>query len=348
MAAAVARGADRTADSDTDSDEDEPRVRRVKRRRLIGPNDVQTVPVYSSRVRDNLRLYREDPERAVKEMLRVAELDPDEDGDAACAGESRASASRGQEGSDGPGRGRSLSESEDDVGRDTSLDRSPSPPSTPSFPVDQRGPAYFAIREVDRNLRDLAAFGSSPLRRPGLSDSEDVVYVGVIPSTPPSPREITIKVRCRGQLYRIPLQRTDRLQKVVEHIAEAMEVDAGRLLLLQREEEVPLSETPDSQRLTIADILDCIVMSPSPAADRVSGRSAISLHLQGQSRRSLQVISIGPTEPLAKLMEDYTDRMGLRRQSVEFYFDGVRLCESSTPTQSDMESGDVIDVRVRS
>jgi len=38
--------------------------------------------------------------------------------------------------------------------------------------------------------------------------------------------------------------------------------------------------------------------------------------------------------------------MGLQRSRITFHFDGAQLLETSTPQENDMESDDVIDVRV--
>ena len=51
-----------------------------------------------------------------------------------------------------------------------------------------------------------------------------------------------------------------------------------------------------------------------------------------------------PTTPLGKLMNAFCQRQGVSLASVRFLFDGTRINEFQTPSDLDMEDGDVIDV----
>uniref|UniRef100_A0A7S3B187 Ubiquitin-like domain-containing protein n=1 Tax=Haptolina ericina TaxID=156174 RepID=A0A7S3B187_9EUKA len=52
------------------------------------------------------------------------------------------------------------------------------------------------------------------------------------------------------------------------------------------------------------------------------------------------------TTPLSKLMNAFCQRQGVALASVRFLFDGTRINEHQTPSDLDMEDGDVIDVMV--
>ncbi|XP_067835028.1 NFATC2-interacting protein [Heptranchias perlo] len=287
-----------SSDSEVELVDPQPRIRStgIKRRKILDPSNIANVPIYSSRVSRNLTLYQENPEQVDRELQKqVAALDSEDelegDGEPAWRSGRKRKARTG-------GQYVTLSDSEEEADRETSFstsrrDRSPSPPSSPTLPDQQTGRAYIAIREANRNLRDLEAFRTSPLKGRGLSESDDVVLVGVIPSIPASPREITVKVRCRDHIYRVPMRMTDPLQKVVDHIASRLQVSARRVLLLQNEAEVPLSETPESQNLTIADILDCFIMSEHPGQHDVKCADKICLRVRGVEKNSSQVIPIG-------------------------------------------------------
>ncbi|XP_078393738.1 NFATC2-interacting protein-like, partial [Cetorhinus maximus] len=138
---------------------------------------------------------------------------------------------------------------------------------------------------------------------------------------------------------------TDPLQKVIDYVADRLEVDAARVLLLLKEAEVSSSETPESQNISVADILDCFVMSEY-RTQLVEGEDRICLRVRGVEKSSFQLITIGKAESMKRLMDDYKKRMGLPRCQMTFHFDGTELSESSTPQENDMESDDVIDVRV--
>ncbi|XP_043540125.1 NFATC2-interacting protein-like [Chiloscyllium plagiosum] len=97
-------------------------------------------------------------------------------------------------------------------------DRSPSPPSTPSTHSQQTRRACMAIRKADRNLKQLEDFQSSPVKTKVQHESEDVVLVGVLPTVPPTPREITVKVRYRGEIYRVPMRVVSDLVVFISHI----------------------------------------------------------------------------------------------------------------------------------
>ncbi|XP_078057048.1 NFATC2-interacting protein [Mustelus asterias] len=139
--------------------------------------------------------------------------------------------------------------------------------------------------------------------------------------------------------------KTDRLQKVVDYIAERLGVVTSRLLLLLKDVEVLTSQTPESLNISVADILDCVVLSERPARQRAA-QDEICLRVRGVEKNSFQVITIGKAESLKILMDDYRIRMGLQRCRITFHFDGSELLESSTPLENEMESDDVIDVRV--
>ena len=52
------------------------------------------------------------------------------------------------------------------------------------------------------------------------------------------------------------------------------------------------------------------------------------------------------TTPLQKLMQAFCNRQGVRMNSVRFLFDGQRISANQTPSELEMEDGDVIDVMV--
>ncbi|GCC36452.1 hypothetical protein chiPu_0014946, partial [Chiloscyllium punctatum] len=87
----------------------------------------------------------------------------------------------------------------------------------------------------------------------------------------------------------------------------------------------------------------CFVMSEYPVQP-TDGQDKICLRVRGVERNSFQDITIGKTESLKRLMEDYKERMALQRCRLTFHFDGAELSESSTPQDNEMENDDVIDV----
>ncbi|XP_048476907.1 NFATC2-interacting protein isoform X2 [Rhincodon typus] len=319
----------------------------IKRRRILDGTNVHAVPIYTGRVSRTLTLYQENPEEVDRAFQRLAsEPDSEDDPDGNSELESRRHRRRKRPSAQAQRRGlHSDSEQDEDLNLSVSSshkDRSPSPPSTPSTPSRRTRRACIAIREADRNLKQLKVFHSSPVNTRVQCESEDVVLVGVLPTVPTTPREITVKVRCRGEIYRIPMRVTEPLQKVIDYLSGRLKVKADRILLLQKDVEVPRIGTPESQNIGVADILDCFVMSEYPA----QLTDKICLRVRGVEKNSFQVITIGKTESLKRLMEDYKERMDLQRCRLTFHFDGTELLENSTPQDNEMESDDVIDVRI--
>ncbi|XP_072106145.1 NFATC2-interacting protein-like, partial [Mobula birostris] len=219
--------------------------------------------------------------------------------------------------------------------------RSPSPPITPSLTTRRKGRAFSAIREMNRRLRDLDDF-----RGVAEGEGEDVLLLEPHSPPPLSPRLLTLKLRCQGLVHRIPIRVSDPFRKAVQMLARQLHMDPGHLLLLQNDLELPLEQTPESRNLSVADILDCHVMSETPSYGAENHTDTIQLQVRGQEKDSLQAITIGKGEVLRSLMTVYKERMGLQRCRVCFLFDGAELSENSTPRDLDMEPDDVIDARV--
>uniref|UniRef100_UPI00398EA219 NFATC2-interacting protein-like n=1 Tax=Pristiophorus japonicus TaxID=55135 RepID=UPI00398EA219 len=197
-----------SSDSDVELIECPPRVRRpaVKRRKILDPRSIANVPVYSGRVSKTLTLYQENPDqvdREIQKQVALSDSEDEEEGDSDPESRHRRKRRRRSAHS-----GLGLSDSEDEVDFDQSLstsrrDGSPSPPSSPTLPTMQTRRVFKAIRDADRNLRGLEVFRASPKKGRNLCESDDVVVIGVIPA---APREITLKVRCREHIYRVPMK----------------------------------------------------------------------------------------------------------------------------------------------
>ncbi|XP_059810110.1 NFATC2-interacting protein isoform X2 [Hypanus sabinus] len=314
-----------------------PRGRRVessRRRRVLDTHIVTTVPVYTGRVNRTLRLYQDNAAEVDKQIwkqLNLPDSDEDLEDDQGTRKRRRVS----------PEHDQTLhtldSESEWENSHSLLLSpgsRSPSPPITPSLTTQQKGRAFSAIREMNRRLRDLDDF-----RGMVEGEAEDVLLLEPHSPPPLSPRLLSLKLRCQGLVHRIPIRVSDPFRKAVHVLANKLQMDPGHLLLLQNDLEVPLEQTPETWNLSVADILDCHVMSDSQT-------DTIRLQVRGREKDSLQTITIGKGEVLRSLMTVYKERTGLQRHRVCFLFDGAELSENSTPRDLDMEPDDVIDAQV--
>ncbi|XP_075422601.1 NFATC2-interacting protein isoform X2 [Ascaphus truei] len=327
--------------SDSDVEIVTPRERCVKRRRILAGTLPANVSVYSNKVNSSLKLLPDDPTALSQMAEQMSRVQGPEDLE-----------------SDGVGvqlRNRqkphvyNLTDSEEEEGNEEERsgipqcekvrDASPSPPPTPQTPKMNKGRAYRQIREMDAQLKDLGTV-LSPSHRSVTED--DVILV----ASSPAP-ELTVKVRRRGELFRINLRTSDPLQKLAESVASRLNVDSSQILLMLRDEELKPTQTPQSLNLTVADIVDCVVLSASDEQGvEDQGSATIRLQVQGKEKRSHLSVTVGKTEPLQSLMDQYHAAMGTTKRKVSFIFEGKKLKGKSTAEELGLESDDVIEVWV--
>ncbi|KAK1151987.1 NFATC2-interacting protein [Acipenser oxyrinchus oxyrinchus] len=333
--------------SDSDVEITEVRAPVPKRRRIIDPSTVCTVHVYSDQVSRSL-------------LLNPAAIRHDSD----VEGEGHFSWAQSQKDFPAtPLKNKSqttaleISDSEEEPSKEPPWTRSPSPPPTPHSLQRQKGRAFK--NQVDRKLNEVGATLSpvsqnSRLRKTavgGDDDDDDVILL----TTPPSetlqsgsPRELVLKIRCRADLYRIPVKTTDPLSSAVEQLSIILKVPSSRILLLQKEAELPVVATATELGLGIADIIDCVVISEGDRqGDSAQGQgdeNTITLRLQGKDKESVQLISAKRVRTVAVFLLQYHRRRFGSPAQRSFLFDGEKVLEGASPTSLDMEDGDVIEV----
>ncbi|XP_029462958.1 NFATC2-interacting protein isoform X2 [Rhinatrema bivittatum] len=315
---------------------------RSKRQRITSATEIARVPVYSNKVSSSLKLFSDNPKEQgeLAEQLKKVQgpEDLDSDGFSPCP---KSFANQFSEEAVCV-----LSDSEEEPGQKgtrTELvrDKSPSPPPLSQVPKRKHGRAYRKIRAVDKTLKALDKFMSSSKPSSQEEIDNDVILVDANVS-----QDITIKVRRRSSLFRISLQMSDPLQKVVDQMALRLQVDPGQILLLLRDEELPISKSLRALNLTVADIIDCVVLSGSGEQANGSVGESICLRVQGNEKQSHLALTIRRTDPLKMLMDRYREAMGLQSHKVTFLFEGHKLSEKKTPEELGMEHEDIIEIWV--
>ncbi|XP_077171990.1 LOW QUALITY PROTEIN: NFATC2-interacting protein [Paroedura picta] len=307
--------------SSSDSEpEGPPKKPLPKRRRLCPDAAVPAVPVYSSKVQSSLQLFPESLKLPIQDPLVSSVL-----------------------------QGASDEEEEDKVEMVTvspaeeekRSSLSPLSPSPPPAPRPRR--RCHEAQILDQRLRNLNSTLSAvkrSLQDEGSASEEDDVILIDSPE-PSESQELVLKIRCRADLYRVSVQTTDRLQRVVEHMGRTLKVHPSRILLLFQDRELSADATPRGLGLGVADIIDCVV-EMTGKEDGEEG--SLQLHVQGKDKSSHMDIVVHRNEPLQTLMNRYRQAQGLGRRKLTFYYDGQRLAESWTPEDVGMERGDVIEV----
>ncbi|XP_051995837.1 NFATC2-interacting protein [Xyrauchen texanus] len=322
-----------------------------KRRRIIDPSSITTVPVYSNKVNRSLNLkpvtfkqtsltdeekrcplWCPSPPRTVKQPICI-DL--------------------------------SGSEEESEHREQQEILRSPSPPPPPcSPPVKQSRRANQKIREINRKLDAIGSlmclsperqeepvieYRNSPSPVNDYDDDDDII---IIPSGSKQKRrplntesrEISLKFRCRTELYKIPILSTAPLSKAVEQLAIKLNVPPSQILLLKKDVELPFYSSVNELGLGIADIIDCVVVTENKQKDDDRG-DIITVRLQGKEKGSVQEYSLQKNAPLGSILSQYVSGLAASvRRKVKFLFDGSKVTHNQTPADLDMEDGDVIEV----
>ncbi|KAJ8253543.1 hypothetical protein COCON_G00201550 [Conger conger] len=330
------------SDSDSDSEVGTPVRPPPKRRRIIDPSALIAVPIYSNKVNSSLQL----------KPTVFAHTD--------CAGDD-AEVPKLWPPSQTPPRAEEkpittmLSDSEEDPEKDDkeASFRSLSPPPPPQSPLAKvTVRANRKIRELDRKLNAIGSLLSPlPAGTGGGSaacDSDDDVVFTSAPQAAlergAQSREIPLKFRCRIDLHKIPVQSTAPLSVAVQQLSVRLNVPPSRILLLRKDTELPVDSTANELGLGIADIIDCVVIAEGHR-EKESDRDIITVRLQTKDKGSAQDYSVHKEAPLGSVLSQYLSHLGVHsRHKVCFLFDGSKVTDSQTPSQLDMEDGDVIEV----
>ncbi|XP_006896632.1 PREDICTED: NFATC2-interacting protein [Elephantulus edwardii] len=329
-------------DSDSDSDgagapsEGTARIAVRRRPRLLDPAEAPVVPVYSEKVKSSLRLLP-----AHMPLLKCCPPEAEEDMEIA---DSNNSQPKDPSSPDSPWKKKLRRK----VGEEEKVymfqDVSPLPPPPPRTKSRKHSRALQKLREVNKRLKDLRSC-LSPKERRGQKcqgqEEDDVVLVEG-PVLPDSPRLLPLKIRCRADLVRLPVQMSEPLKSVVDHMASHVGVSPGRILLLLGETELSPTATPRTLKLGVADIIDCVVLASSPESEETAQQ--LQLRVQGKEKHQTMEVSLSPDSPLKILMARYEEAMGLSGCQLAFFFDGMKLSGKELPADLGMESGDLIEV----
>ncbi|XP_042360485.1 NFATC2-interacting protein isoform X2 [Plectropomus leopardus] len=332
-----------------------------KRRRILDPSAIVSVPVYSNKVNSSLQL------KPVAAMFTEKEKSDDAADDSLLSLFS----------SRGPSAAViSLSDSEEDepeceenkpehTGKKTepAAIRCPSPPPPESPVKKQSRQVTKKINEIDRKLRAVNSLLSPEWSRfrspPGEKVDDDIIIVNPkeddIITSPDSRlqdspysssvREIPLKIRCRTDVHKIPVLSSTPLSDVLTQLSAILNVPPSRLLLERESAELPTDATVGELGLGIADIIECVVMAAEDKTKADSSSSSITVRLQSKDKDSSQEFSLHKNAPLGSIFSQYLSRMTTTAQrKVCFHFDGCKVKHSQTPEQLDMEDGDIIEV----
>lgn len=239
---------------------------------------------------------------------------------------------------------------------ETSLTRSPSPP--PPCPelstamlsrINQRQANNVKRRELDNVLNELKKSTDNSWSSPDSVLQSSVINLDDSYGLPsPSERNVVVKVRTRSGIRRFTMKAAESFGKIISQLAAQEGVTEDKIMLSLSDINILGYDTPISTRLSVADIIECVVVDV-PVADQEleDEENTIEIKVQGNDPDSKKTFKTTKTDALDKLMEAYCEFRKLPRSRLKFLFDGDELKGSETPEQLDMESEDVIDVKVK-
>ncbi|RWS28260.1 NFATC2-interacting protein-like isoform X2 [Leptotrombidium deliense] len=177
-----------------------------------------------------------------------------------------------------------------------------------------------------------------------LSDDKSVSTVIVS-------NEIEVKFVCRGEVKRLVFRKNEKIYGKIDDIANIFGIsDPMSIQLCFKNNIISFDATPNSLELTIADILDCLVKhEPILKKNEVisSNRIKIVIRDSNNSKASQTVLEIENDEPLIQIMKSYAEMKSFDLKRLVFEFDGDVLSGTETPELLDMESGSLVDVRLK-
>ncbi|XP_076853077.1 NFATC2-interacting protein [Brachyhypopomus gauderio] len=343
--------------SDSDSDGEITGTRRPnpppKRRCVVDPSSITAVPIYSSKVNRCLKL-----KPVAFRQVGVTEGDEEE----VPLWSSTPPKSKTEP------MTVTLSDSEEEPEQKQPQEdiKSPSPPPPPCNPAfTQTHRAKKKIREINKKLNAIGSLMCPSPERPedipqysdhssSTSDYDDDDDIIIISSKDKNkkplakPREkvrkISLKFRWRTDVYKIPVLSTDPLIKAVDQLSIKLKVPSSQIMLLRKDTELPLHSTAIELNLGIADIIDCVVITEDKDEESKGG-DVITVRLQGKDKGSAQEYALHKDAPLGSVLSQYTSSLPVTaKRKVVFLFDGSKVSHVQTPSQLDMEDGDVIEV----
>ena len=175
--------------------------------------------------------------------------------------------------------------------------------------------------------------------------------------------EIVLKIRSPAGVQRLKQGKRESLVKTFAKMAEIENCDASRIVMTFEDREVKRTDSPASLNLTIADILECLVLRDAEGGGGASSQDGteeeegggetdgtIRLKIQSLDSKTGKfiVVKVKPDAPLSEMMATAAEEMAVEdRSKLIFRFDGDVIDPGSTAEDLDMEDDDCVDVVMR-
>ncbi|XP_021934550.1 uncharacterized protein CG4449-like isoform X2 [Zootermopsis nevadensis] len=148
------------------------------------------------------------------------------------------------------------------------------------------------------------------------------------------------------------IRRFQKLAPLFEHYSQLENVPQSQVLLTLNDVQVHPNDTPDSLKLTVANIIEggvttCIDMKSALAQEKLSlGVDEIELKIQRKGHKERISMRIKKNQKMRVLMFKCAEYLELPEEKLKFSFDGESLNPNETPVDLDLEGGECIDLYV--
>lgn len=158
---------------------------------------------------------------------------------------------------------------------------------------------------------------------------------------------IELKVRWKTDIVRVKVSQRDRMGKVMDKVAEEVDVTVGDIRLYlgeNSEEQISRDSTVSGLGLSIVSVL---YGRGRVVVEGEKDEGTIQVKLQTKDRRAQPVmLDIRPTDNMETVMDKFSSKSGLDRGKLKFFFDGEVLEGAATAEELELEGGECIDVHV--
>jgi len=180
-----------------------------------------------------------------------------------------------------------------------------------------------------------------------LEDDDELSLVECYELTPQN-QQVVVKVRYLAQVYRFHTGRNESFQSVFQRMTALSESSSTEDLYISLGEKRILPEdTPSAIDLSVADIMDCLVVDRNNINRSPTNNSEewINIHFQNNFEKVKKTYSVCTTLPLKDTLHQYAQDIGIARKKLVFESDGERVNDTSTPLDMELEDDYCIDVK---
>ncbi|XP_066930100.1 NFATC2-interacting protein-like [Clytia hemisphaerica] len=211
-----------------------------------------------------------------------------------------------------------------------------SPPSPPPPPPDENftTPVHKASNPLLSRLRETIS-----LDTPNASNNS----ISILDLTPEE-ETISLKIKIHGSLVRYHVPKHKCLDELFSMIATNEEVSKSNIVLTYKNRNLNQSDRPDALNLTVASIIECIIVDSNGVTNIEDDENQITIKIQSNEKRTRKEYNVNKVSKLADALHQFCRENKVDYDNCIFEFDGETFEGESTPDSLGIEDGDIVDV----